>query len=67
MVLQSSVELAVEYSSFLSMMETREFWQRRWCCLRGHIVSYWDYPHDQTDKVISAILNRVLLFQLDVG
>ncbi|XP_023705186.1 anillin isoform X3 [Cryptotermes secundus] len=50
MVLHSSLELWVEYSGFLSMMETLEFWQRRWFCLRGHMVSYWDYPHDQIDK-----------------
>jgi hypothetical protein len=54
MVLHSSLELGVEYSGFLSMMVTPEFWQRCWFCLRGHIVSYWDYPHDQMDKVISA-------------
>jgi hypothetical protein len=54
MVLHSSLELGVEYSGFLSMMETLEFWQRRWFYLRGHMVSYWDYPHHQIDKVINA-------------
>jgi hypothetical protein len=56
MVLQSSVELQVRYSGFLSMMETWGSWQRRWCCLKGHVISYWNYPLEELNKVRNTTL-----------
>ena len=26
-------------------------WHRRWCALKGHHLSYWKYPDDETTKV----------------
>lgn len=47
------VKLNETYSGFLTMGSEAEgcpAWNRRWCSLRGAILSFWNYPHEEQNN-----------------
>lgn len=45
--------VSVEHRGFLTMFEDVSgfgAWHRRWCLLKGAILSYWKYPDDERKK-----------------
>ncbi|XP_043277611.1 anillin isoform X2 [Venturia canescens] len=47
------LSVSVEHRGFLTMFEDVSgfgAWHRRWCLLKGAILSYWKYPDDERKK-----------------
>ena len=49
----SELSVSIEHRGFLTMFEDVSgfgAWHRRWCLLKGAILSYWKYPDDERKK-----------------
>ncbi|XP_065167773.1 anillin isoform X2 [Atheta coriaria] len=47
------LNVSVEHRGFLNMFEDVSglgAWHRRWCLLKGNLISYWKYPEDERKK-----------------
>ncbi|KAF2896612.1 hypothetical protein ILUMI_09555 [Ignelater luminosus] len=50
MRVKCELAVSVEHHGFLTMFEDVSgfgAWHRRWCLLKGHILSYWKYPEEE--------------------
>lgn len=55
MIVSCELTASVEYRGFLTMFEDISgfgAWHRRWCLLKGDVLSYWKYPEDEM-KIVS--------------
>ncbi|VEN58116.1 unnamed protein product [Callosobruchus maculatus] len=56
MKINCDMKVSVEHRGFLTMFDDVSgfgAWHRRWCLLKGHLVSYWKYPDDE--KIVPPI------------
>ncbi|KAK3917217.1 Anillin [Frankliniella fusca] len=57
--LTCDLSLDIEHRGFLTMYEVVSgygAWHRRWCLLKGEMLSYWKYPdHEKTEIPIGSI------------
>nr|CAI5823619.1 unnamed protein product [Callosobruchus analis] len=50
MKINCEMKVSVEHRGFLTMFDDVSgfgAWHRRWCLLKGHLLSYWKYPDDE--------------------
>lgn len=59
MQVNCELNVIIDYKGFLTMFEDVAgfgAWHRRWCHLRGHVLSYWRYPDDEKKKVTAVLI-----------
>ncbi|KAF2896611.1 hypothetical protein ILUMI_09554 [Ignelater luminosus] len=70
MRVKCELALSVEHCGFLTMFEDISgfgAWHRRWCLLKGHILSYWKYPEEEKKKTAIGSIDLKTCITQQIG